>query len=529
MAKVFRFDDVLPVQTKAGKLKGYFFDGVYIFKGIPYAEAKRFQMPTKVTPWEGVKDACSYGMVCPLTSPEKPTGELMVPHRYWPQDENCLNLNVWTNALEKDAKKPVLVWLHGGGYSMGSSIEQEAYDGSNMCKHGDTVVVTVNHRLNILGHLDVSSFGPEYANSGVLGLADLVAALEWVRDNIAEFGGDAGNVTIFGQSGGGMKVTGLMQIPAADGLFHKAFVMSGVSDGKLMPAPKKGSDCERLANSMIKHLSEGKKFSFGKGDIKTLEKASYHDLAEAYNKVFMPIAITGGNVAMSPTPNDYYLGEPLIVGFTEHAKTIPLMVGSVFGEFAFAPQEHNKDSLDEKAVLALVEKQYKKHAGKAIELFQKAFPDKHALDLLVLDRVFRAPSKELAKAHAAGGKAPTYLYEFTLNFEGFQNGKVAWHCSDIPFFFRNTDRVEICNIPGVSDELEEKMFDALMQFARTGDPNGGKLPEWKTVTAEEEPTMIFDRECRVANNFDDELLKLMDDVLPPFNLMKMMQQQDIQH
>ncbi len=526
MAKVFRMDDEAAVQTKAGKLQGYFFDGVYIFKGIPYAQAKRFRMPEPIPAWEGIKDATSYGPVCPLVNPDKPTGEIMVPHRYWPQDENCLNLNIWSRALKADEKKPVVVWLHGGGYTMGSAIEQEAYDGANMCTHGDVVVVTVNHRLNLLGLLDLSSYGEAYKNSGVLCLCDLVAALEWVRDNIEAFGGDPGNVTIWGQSGGGMKVTGLMQIPAADGLYHKAFVMSGVSDGSLMPVPK--GDCARLANAMAKELSGKSRFSFGKGDVKALETASYHDLAQAYNKVFMPIAITGGNIAMAPTPNDYYLGEPLITGsFTEHARTIPLMVGSVMAEFAFAPAEYSKADLTEEATLALVAKDYKKHAEKAIELFKKAFPDKHPVDLLSLDRVFRVPSKALAKLHAQGGKAPAYLYEFTLNFD-IQQGKPAWHCSDIPFFFRNTDRVESANILGVSDELEQRMFDALVRFVRTGSPAGGDLPDWAPVTPATEPTMIFDRACRVENNFDDELMTLMNEVLPKFNIMSMMKA-NVQH
>lgn len=222
MAKVFNYDEVPAVSTKAGKVKGYEFDGVHIFKGIPYAQAGRFRMPREVEPWEGVKETASYGFVCPLLTQDTPTGELLVPHRYWPQDENCQNLNVWTTALDKTAKKPVMVWLHGGGYAAGSSIEQAAYDGSNMAVQGDVVVVSVNHRLNILGFLDLSPYGEKYRNSGNAGLADLVAALRWIHDNIEEFGGDPENVTLFGQSGGGMKVTGLMQIPEADGLFHKA-------------------------------------------------------------------------------------------------------------------------------------------------------------------------------------------------------------------------------------------------------------------------------------------------------------------
>ncbi|HBY71786.1 MAG TPA: carboxylesterase/lipase family protein, partial [Lachnospiraceae bacterium] len=163
------------------------------------------------------------------------------------------NLNIWTNSLEKGAKKPVMVWLHGGGYTAGSAIEQEAYDGFSMCDNGDVVVVTVNHRLNILGFLDLSPFGEKYRNSGNAGLADLVAALKWIQENITEFGGDPDNVTLFGQSGGGMKVTGLMQIPEADGLFHKGIIMSGVSDGKLLPMLS--GDGREIVTAMLNQLS----------------------------------------------------------------------------------------------------------------------------------------------------------------------------------------------------------------------------------------------------------------------------------
>ena len=150
MLKTFQYDEVPVLETTSGKLKGYFYDGSYVFKGIPYAYAERFQMPVP-SHWEGVRDACSYGFVCPLMTQETPTAELMVPHRYWPMDEHCQNLNIWTKVLDKNAKKPVLVWLHGGGYFAGSSIEQVAYDGHNMCMEGDVVVVSINHRLNILG------------------------------------------------------------------------------------------------------------------------------------------------------------------------------------------------------------------------------------------------------------------------------------------------------------------------------------------------------------------------------------------
>ena len=201
MGKIFDYDGVPVLHTTSGDLKGYFYDGVYIYKGIPYAYADRFQMPVP-SKWDGVKDATNYGFVCPLQNQDTPNGELMVPHRYWPQDEHCQSLNIWTNKLDPEAKKPVLVWFHGGGYAAGSSIEQVAYDGVSIAKKGDSILVSVNHRLNILGYLDLSPFGEKYKNSANAGHADMVAALKWVHDKIALFGGDPENVTIFGQSGG---------------------------------------------------------------------------------------------------------------------------------------------------------------------------------------------------------------------------------------------------------------------------------------------------------------------------------------
>ena len=157
---------------------------------------------------------------------DPPRGGCM-PHRYWPMDENCLNLNVWTPGSDGEGR-PVLVWLHGGGFFAGSSIEQVAYDGANMSRLGNAVVVSINHRLNVLGYFDLSDFGEEYENSGNAGGDDIIAALAWIRENIGAFGGDPKNVTVFGQSGGGAKVTTLLQSPAADGLYAKGIVMSGV-------------------------------------------------------------------------------------------------------------------------------------------------------------------------------------------------------------------------------------------------------------------------------------------------------------
>lgn len=522
MTKVFRYDDVSVLETTSGKLKGYFYDGEYIFKGIPYAYADRFQMP-EASKWEGVKEATSYGFVCPLMSQDTPNGELLVPHRYWPQDEHCQNLNIWTKALDKEAGNPVVVWFHGGGYYAGSSIEQEAYDGFNMCMLGDVVVVSVNHRLNILGYLDLSPFGEKYRNSGNAGHADMVAALQWIHDNISLFGGDPDNVTVFGQSGGGCKVADLMQIEEADGLFHKGMIMSGVSDHNKGMLPAEKGNGQEIVMALLNELG------WTKEEAAKLETVPYPQLAAAYAKVSPAIAAKGGYIGGAPQINDYYAGNPLDCGLREKAYDIPMLIGTVFGEFAaFAPAAFNKMELTEEEIAAEIRKVYKEHTEEITEVFKKAYPDKVATDVLLVDRAMRQPSKRLAKMHAEGGKKNTYLYNFTLEFP-FMYHKIAWHCSDIPFFFHNTDKVEICGMPGVSEKLESQMFEAFMAFVRTGNPGHSGLPAWPEVTAQQEPTMIFDRACEVRMNYDDALYERIDSILPPFNMMKMMETQDIQH
>lgn len=519
MTKSFCFDDVPVLETSGGKLKGYFYNGEYIFKGVPYAYADRFQMPKEMK-WDGVREAASYGFVCPLMDKDTPSVELMVPHRYWPQDEHCQNLNIWTKSLDKGAKMPVVVWLHGGGYFAGSSIEHIAYDGFNMCMNGDVVVVSINHRLNILGYLDLSPFGEKYQNSGNAGHADMVAALKWIQDNIQLFGGDPEKVTLFGQSGGGMKVADLMQIEEADGLFHRGLIMSGVSDTSLIP-PCTG-DGRAVVTEMLKELA------IPEDEVEKLEKIPYYELVKAYAKVSPAIAAQGGYIGCAPLVNDYFRGNPLGYGFRQHAYEIPIMVGSVFGEFAFSPSPYNKNELTKEQVKEIVGAVYGEHTDKLIGLFHEAFPGKNPTDLLLADRIIRQPSKRLARLHADGGGAGAYLYEFTLEFPIYHD-KIAWHCSDIPFFFHNTELVEVCQIPDVRERLETQMFEAFMSFARDGKPKSGSLPEWEPVTPKQEPTMIFDRECELRYQFDDRLYEEIDSILPPANLAEMTEDENVQH
>ena len=266
--------------TVHGKIRGFELDGILTFHGIKYADAQRFQKPVPVQSWEGVKTAWSYGSIAPTFGNPSPSGELFIPHRFWPASEHCQYLNIWTKSLNRTAKKPVLVWFHGGGFADGSSIEQVAYEGDALCRFGDVVVVTVGHRLNILGFLDMSSFDPKYENSVNAGMEDIVASLRWIQENIEGFGGDPGNVTIFGQSGGGGKVSTLLQIPAADGLYHKAVMMSGGCDSHDNRTP----DHRPLVEEMLKVLDVIPE------DYEVLEKVPYSVLMKAYNRAARRIA-----------------------------------------------------------------------------------------------------------------------------------------------------------------------------------------------------------------------------------------------
>ncbi|MCC8103657.1 MAG: carboxylesterase family protein [Clostridiales bacterium] len=497
MTKQFKCNEETIVTTTAGKLQGFQLDGTYTFHGIKYADAKRFQAPQPVAAWEGVKPALSYGYVSPMLSQDVPNGEHMVLHRYWPMDENCQYLNVWTQSLDAEAKKPVMVWLHGGGFSAGSSIEQQAYDGENMSRSGDVVVVTINHRLNILGYLDLSAYGEKYANSANAGNADMVAALQWVHDNIANFGGDPGNVTIFGQSGGGMKVWNLLQTPAAAGLFHKGIIPSGRLDGFL----DRGETGTEIVEALLAELG------FAAGEAEKLEDVPYHDLAEAYNKVSPALSREGNYVGGGPVPNEFYIGDPRLVGFCDHAKTIPVMIGTVFGEFAFGKGTENKYSLTREEILPMVQARYGEYADTLVALFEKAYPEKNLSDLLYVDTLFRKPTIDFVAKRSLCTESPVFSYLFAFDFP-LEGGKPAWHCSEIPFTFHTTDRVPVCNVPGVSDRLEEQVFGAWVSFACYGNPGTVSLPAWPACAPGDEATMIFDRVCEVRHNFDHELIEV---------------------
>ena len=358
-------------------------------------------------------------------------------------------------------------------------------------REGDCVVVSLNHRLNILGYLDLSDFGEEYANSGNAGGDDIILALRWVRDNIAAFGGDPGCVTVFGQSGGGAKVTTLLQTPAADGLYHRAMIMSGVLEGLLNDSVGSGRDC---VQALMQEL--------GVQTAQQLETVPYHQLAQAYRNVSPALKAKGANVGQSPHPNRFYLGDPLHngSGFRPETADIPVLIGTVYSEF-YGFFDGLKGVGPEEAVGLSAAETLRKQ-------FRTAYPHRPEEDLLLADTSFRAPTIKYVRERAkAGGKVYSYLFDQDFPLMG---KSTPWHCADIPFVFHNTELVPVCAFEGAK-QLEAEIFGAVMQFARTG------APGWAASTEDVEQTMLFGPQSRLVQNHDHALIE----ALAPFTDLRM--------
>ena len=253
-------------KTKNGNIAGIKKSSTYIFRGIKYANAERFHMPSKVGPWENSKPAVSYGYVCPERTTPIGYDAQVCPHYYMPQDENCQYLNIWTQSLDRNEKKPVMVWMHGGGWNSGSSVEQYAYDGEELSKFGNVVVVSFNHRHNVLGSLDLSEYGEEYAKSSYCAMGDIIECLKWIKENISCFGGNPENVMLFGQSGGVAKILYTMQCPECDGLYHKVAIDSGGIKEQIIP---EGYTKKQIAQKLARLTVE--KLGLSKQTIKKIE------------------------------------------------------------------------------------------------------------------------------------------------------------------------------------------------------------------------------------------------------------------
>jgi para-nitrobenzyl esterase len=498
------------VQVAGGKLRGFRDGKTLTFLGIPYAEAERFEMPAPVKPWEGIKNAQVWGPVCPIPEQAKPGGDDFVfPHRYWIENEACQVLNIWTQNASATVKKPVMVWMHGGGFTNGSSMESFAYDGRNLSEFGDVVVVSVNHRLNIIGTLDLSAYGPRYENSRYTGMADLVAALQWVQQNIAQFGGDPGNVTIFGQSGGGSKVTRLMHMPAAQGLFHKGIAQSGGGLNYRTVEPETAIKRQQaIAAATLKQLNlEG-------SQIDKLKKVPYKDLiiagTAAVREVAQASGAPGGGGGWDVIADDKYVMRELC----DWANTIPLMAGTVFSEMqgTLSRGDGRKNEWTAAEIDANLTKAFGEKKAQVVAEFQKTFPRKKVQDVLYFANGSRPTVKQTLAWKLEKSKTPVWNYLFAWEYP-VDGGITAFHCSEIAFAFHNVTEPHIKLATGggpAALALQDKVAGAWLSFAKTGNPG----PGFKPWTAAEPNTMVFDTvsECKPLR--DDQLVTLMGNTAP---------------
>lgn len=499
---------VATVSTESGMVRGYIHNGTFTFKGIPYAKAERFMAPSKPDSWTGVRSSMTYGPVCPMDATTSVNDEFEFPfHHDWGYtNENCLNLNVWTPQLTNAKKRPVLVWFHGGGFTAGSSVELPSYDGENLTKKGDVVVVSVNHRLNILGFMDMSAYGEKYKSSPNAGLLDLVASLQWVKNNIAQFGGDPDNVTIFGQSGGGGKVSSLMAAPSAKGLFHKATVQSG----SYLTSFTERDVAQKVSAALLDEL----KLTPAQAD--SLQKMPYERLYEAGKKAMRKVgqSLKGANMpafglSWGPIHDGTFLPyQPSDAAAMELSKSIPLLVGSTKTEFGpFNPATRVTDMDQAKASL---KKQFGDKADAYMAAVKKAYPEtSNPSDYLTVDIGFRAGTIRQANAKAVAGAAPVYMYLFAWSSPVNDGIYKSMHCMELPFVFDNISRCEEMTGGGKeAHALADKMSRAWIAFARTGNPNHSGLPTWPAYTAENGATMLFDNVNKVKNHPDKELLQI---------------------
>ncbi|MBY5394692.1 carboxylesterase/lipase family protein [Rhizobium leguminosarum] len=496
------------VETKKGSLVGALDDGVYSYLGVPYAHADRFMPAEEVAPWKGIRPAVTYGENCFIPRMKEVAGdELFNPHRYLPMSEACQFLNIWTPAIKDGKKRPVMVWIHGGGFTNGSGIELTSYDGHNLSKDGDVVVVTLNHRLNVLGFLDLSAYGEKYKRSGNASVTDLVAALKWVHDNAEAFGGDPGNVTIFGQSGGGYKVRALMGTPSAKGLFQKAIVQSGSRTDSVVDQASSRKVAElTLANLGLKA-----------GEIDKLADADYYDLLAAADKAIKDATAQGAKDARyAPVQDgDYIPANPVGTEWVDQAKDIPLMVGNTLNEFetvighkAGELLADNKNNWDEDKSRAKLKERFADKSDAVGKAFMAAYPEKKIADAYFLDLRFRPGAIRDLDLKAKQNGAPVYSYMFAYESPVLDGIAMAWHCSELPYVFANAALVKT-STGGGSDALalSRKVSQAWVNFARNGKPSAEGLPDWPAYTTDKPATMVLDKESRVAVDLDRKLLQ----------------------
>ena len=497
---------VAVAQTANGKVAGYIQDGVTIFKGIPYAKANRFEAPVQADSWEGIRSCRQYGPVSPQGARSGWANDEIAFAFNWNdgvQGEDCLRLNVWTPALDS-RKRPVMVWLHGGGYSAGSGQELPSYDGTSLAFAEDVVVVSINHRLNVLGFLDLSAYGEKYAKSANAGLLDIVASLKWVRDNIAAFGGDPSNVTIFGQSGGGGKVTTLLATPCAKGLFHKAIVQSG---SMLRTMESKYS--RKIGIATVRNLG------LDASSIDKISEVPYGDLLAAGEKAIAQVkaeadrdGVASFIFGWAPTVDGAVLpSQPFDPQAPAISADIPMIIGTTRHEFSMTTYVPALRNAGREEVIGILKGRYGEGTERFLELFAKAYPGSKPADMLDADFVFRPGAIEQALRKSLQGAAPVYMYMFNWESPVLDGILRSTHCMEIPFVFNNADRHASMTGGGAQAmELASKMSHCWAEFARCGKPSAEGLPEWEPFEAEKRAVMFFDNTCKMSYSHDKELM-----------------------
>ena len=483
------------VAVSSGKIMGYNDAGIYTFKGVPYAKAERFMPPQDPDKWDGVRKTQVYG-------PQAMQGQNMnwggTPSDYdfgfqfkkELNSEDCQVLNIWTPALD-GGKRPVFVWFHGGGYASGSAIFLPCQEGRALAEKGDIVVVTVNHRLNILGYLDLTALGGKYAESVNLGQQDLVKALEWVHENIGAFGGDPGCVTIGGQSGGGGKTSTLMAMPAASGLFHRAIVQSGSTLRQTEPEQSRA-----LGLAVVEELG------LKPGPDVDLGKFSYEELVEAGNRA----GRRAGGARFSPVVDGKYLVQhPFDPIAAECSKDVPMLIGSNLNEFCYTNDvPFTMDQVRERLLPRLGEEKFEAF----VRDFESVYPGQAPKELVNTDFRTRGNVIRQATAKQALGGADAYVYLFAWKSTVNDGALAACHGMELPFMFNNVAvQREMTGGTPEAYRMADLVSDAWIAFIKTGDPNCKGLPRWEPFNPEENPTMVFDNVTELRKNHDAVMLR----------------------
>jgi para-nitrobenzyl esterase len=486
------------VTTSLGQVRGIAHAGGLAFKGLPYAAstagAHRFMPPQPATPWQGVRDASAYGPSCPqIVTPRTRLFQWLASEA--PLGEDCLVLNVFTPAADA-AKRPVMVWLHGGAFSIGSGSSQ-VYDGGPLAQREDVVVVTVNHRLNLFGYLTPLAHGDaRFADAGNAGMLDLVAALQWVRQNIERFGGDPECVTLFGQSGGGAKVAILMAMAEAQGLFHRAIVQSSSSGFRVQPR----EECEAATRQLFQKLE------LPEGDFAALQAVPSETLLHAMQSV---VGASGGQDSFRPVVDGRTLKRhPFHPSAPEVSAKVPLMIGHTRTEATFFlaadPSNFSVDSDEARQRIRRFLRVDEAQAEAVIAVYEQHHPKAPGSELLAYiasDYLYRLNNITGAEQKVKQGTAPVYAYEFAWETPAFGGKFMSPHTAEIPFVFGNVALARAFTGDGPElAQLERQMMAAWAQFARTGNPNHALLPAWPAYSLDERATMVFSADTQVVHD-----------------------------